>query len=154
MDTPIAVDWPDSENAESVDECVSGIYNVLNYAVKENIPLMRFENSIFPPWYTTGLKSYIFQIYFQKKKGQVFGKYGKPVRRNYVNCLKKPKELPYDMYFKQKMNSKNLDIAGLFSERFSEVFVPNSPPPTFNQFLSLESFWDLDFKHVDSFRHI
>ena len=54
---------------------------------------------------------------------------------SYVNGLKKPGELPYDMYFKQKSATNNQDIAGLFSERFSEVFAPpaNGPPPTFNQ---------------------
>ena len=73
-----------------------------------------------------------------------------------VNGLKKPEELPYDIYFRQKAASKNLNIAGLFSERFSEVFVPtaNSPPPIFNQVLPLESICDLVFVHANVFRHI
>ena len=84
------------------------------------------------------------------------------IRRNskkfwsYVNGLKKHGELPYDMYFKQKSASNNLDIANLFSERFSEVFAPmnTSPPPSFDQVLATDSFCDFDFVQADVFKHI
>ena len=84
------------------------------------------------------------------------------IRRNskkfwsYGNGLKKHGELPYDMYFKQKSASNNLDIANLFSERFSEVFAPmnNSPPTSFDQVLAMDSFCDFDFVQADVFRHI
>ena len=68
VDTLNAVDWSESLNAETVDEFVSRFYNVLNDAVKENVPLMRLKNSTFPPWYTNELKSHIFK----KKEAHVF----------------------------------------------------------------------------------
>ena len=74
---------------------------------------------------------------------------------SYVNGLKKPGKLPSEMYFKDRRARNNLDIAGLFSERFFEVFAPaQNSNLAFDSVIAQDSFCDFQFTHVEVFKHI
>ena len=73
---------------------------------------------------------------------------------SYVNGLKKPGELPSEMYFKDRRARNNLEIAGLFSERFSEVFAPaHNSNLVFDPVIAQDGFCDFQFTHIEVFNY-
>ena len=59
-----SIDWDSELDHNRIDICVSNLYDKLNAAIEENVPIMKLTAAHFPPWYTADLK----QLTLYKKK--------------------------------------------------------------------------------------